>query len=279
MPSITVTQTQVDGKNNADMNPALAAKRYDGSSYTTGLITGRFSVNNEVLTQGRLFKADNEEFSSAAPLAEYKGGVTGSANVTLDNANTGVQVGDIILLGCYNYYGGSGGSAVGTTSGFTSIVAGAYSSYFAYRWSYRIATSSDTSGSRYVSTGNNINTMAVFKIDGTGTPVKQNHSATHYQSQVAGPISISNSNNGAVLVYGMSLGAYTDTTTTFSDDAGTRRLVADLNGVWDQDILSASAPTIIGYRGVAAGQSISNQSAELPNVSFKSQLIVHFTRT
>ena len=278
MPSITVTQTQVDGQNNDSLNPALAAKRYDSSSYTTGLITGRFSVNNDVLTQGRLFKADGSEYGSAAPPVTFKGGVQGTTNVTLDNSNTGVEVGDIILLGCFNYYAGNANYEVPATSGFTTIISAGYTNYFRYRWSYRIATSSDTSGSRYVSTGASINTMAVFKIIGTNTPVKQNHAHSQYNTSLVGPIAVSNTNNGAVLAMGMSLANYDLTLQEYSDALGTRRLVADLEGLWKQDTLGGGN-VVVGYRGVDQNESVANQSAELDNSSFRSQLIVHFTRT
>jgi len=279
MPSITVTQTQVDGSDNADLNTELAKKRYDGSSYTTGLINGRFTVNNEVLTNGTIFKADNVEFAFAAPILTYRGAFTGGSSVTLDNANTGVQVGDIIIIGCYNYYGGGGGADVPALSGFTTITNGAFSTYFKYRWSYRIATSSDTSGSRYIGSGNNINTVAVISVQGTNTPVKQNHSTTHYSTQTTGAIGVNNSTNGVIIAYGISLGAYDLTTTEYSDNAGTRRPIADLGDLWNQHILSTAQPTIFAYRPVIAGETISSQSVYLKNTSFCTQMIVHFSRT
>lgn len=283
MPSITVTQTQVDGTDNAGLNPELAKKRFDGSSYTTGLITGRFSVNNEVHTTGTVFKADNEEYASAAPPINWKTSVSGSAGgITLNRATAGVEVGDIILVGTFNYWGGSGGAYPSLTSGFTSITTGGYSTYFGYRWAYRIATSSDTSGSLTVNQGARTNSIAVFKITGTNTPVIAGHSALHYPTDEAGPLSISSSANGIVVAAGISTSTYTTPDDyKYTDTGGTLRLITDgsLAGQWVQDIPNTSAAAMFGYRGVAAGETISNQSIKFPNPGFKAQLLIHFTRT
>ena len=278
MPDITVTQTQVDGVDNADLNTSLAKKRFDGSSYTTGLITGRFSINNEVHTTGTVFKADNVEYASASPPFTWKTSVVGGTTVTLDRAAAAVEVGDIILVGSYNYWGGSGGSYPALLSGFTNITTGGYTTYFGLRWSYRVATSSDTSGSLTVNQGNRTNSIAVFKITNVNTPVKANHSATNYFSYATDPIVISNSTNGAVIVAAMSTGTYsTPNDYKYTDSAGDLKLITNLEDQWGQEIPNALQGGLFAYRGVAAGELIGNQSAEFTNTGFMSQLIIHFT--
>ena len=106
-----------------------------------------------------------------------------------------------------------------------------------------------------------------------------NYSATHYQSQTAGPISVPTTYNGAVLAIGMSLAAYTASSNMFTDDSGVSRAAADVTDIWGQEVLSASAPSMVAYRAVEAGSGISNQTVILANASFKTQLLVHFYRS
>tara|TARA_Y100000389_G_scaffold15537_1_gene13783 strand:- start:331 stop:1158 length:828 start_codon:yes stop_codon:yes gene_type:complete len=272
MPNISVSKNYIDGVAVADLHPGLEDKRDD----TFGILQGRLQIDNEVHTNSKQFIVDKtDDYATAEPplrnvFIENGGTSTSISSSAMLNAN--VEVNDLIVWGGLSY---SGGYTPALPSGFTNITNGAYSSYHGFRWAWKNPSASDILGGITVNTGNASNILGVFKIAGSGTITKGSHVATQFSSDIAGPLTPSTTYSGGLIIIALDLGAADRTLATFTDDAGSLKVLSDLDGLWAEGG-GAVDTSMIAYRSINAGQTVSAQSADVNRASFNATLIVQF---
>jgi hypothetical protein len=271
MANITVSRNYLDGVAVTELHSGLNAKRND----VLGILQGRLQIDNGVHTSSKVFMTDSFEYGTAEPslnglIFENNGSSTNISSSRMLAAN--INVGDLIVCGSISY---QSGAIPGLTSGFTSINAAAFSPYHGWRFSYKLATSSDILGGVTVSNGSHGNMLGVFKIAGSGTITKGTDVVTSYSSDVTGNITPPTTYPGGIIVIAVDLAGPDRSLAEFTDDAGTRRKLIDLDGLWEEDG-GTTDTSMIAYRSVDPGTTVAAQSADVNSASFNAQIIMHF---